>query len=619
MTASSVSPFPAPGLVVFGDPKLHTEGDLLALTFAADGNLWSVEEPGMVRRWDGTTGCQLEGCSVSDLEMLWQFSPDARSLASASDDVALWDPVTGEVSAAFAATSWVTALAFSRDSRMLATGHDDGAVRCWEVPTRRLVREFQCREEAVSALAFSPDGSRLAAAGEDRVIDLWDWTQAKLAGNLTGHTDRIPALAWHPDGRHLVSAGWDNAAWVWDTKTGQPVFILNPHISQVTALAFASTGEQLATGDAAGMVYVWEFAARKVRHVLKGDDQDIRCLAFSPDGCRLAAGSASRVIQLWDARSGLVLFGSDIPGSFPTRIALSPNGKRLVSTGRRTLRLWDTGDAQGPEGEKSAGARILHPGEAHTVAYSPDGRSIATGGDDYVIRIWDAQTGARTKTLEGQDGPVTSLVFAPDGNTLASASSQGGGVWVWDVGTGEPLLLVPDALDGCTVQSLAFLPGGKLLAAGGIDWLATGGSDGAACVWDLVERCEVATFAGGTTCLAVHPSGRWLSAASLVRSICLWDLSTHELVTEVIGPEDTVNALAFSPDGRWLACGGDDRILRLWPMEEDQVIADALVEVPLDTQINSLCFAPDSRFLYTGNGNTTCYRLNLASQDRRVT
>jgi WD40 repeat protein len=112
MTATSVPSSPAPGLVVFGDPKLHTDGNLHALSFAPDGALWSVEEPGMVRRWNAETGRQVCCYLVSDLEMLWQFSQDARYLASASDDTALWDAVSGEILAAFSGSSWVTALAF---------------------------------------------------------------------------------------------------------------------------------------------------------------------------------------------------------------------------------------------------------------------------------------------------------------------------------------------------------------------------------------------------------------------------------------------------------------------------------------------------------------------------
>src|SRR5262249_47477919 len=150
----------------------------------------------------------------------------------------------------------------------------------------------------------------------------------------------------------------------------------------------------------------------------------------------------------------------------------------------------------------------------HVLAYSPDGRRLA-GGIDTAVSLWEAATGRPLAVLDGPEEPVTALAFAPDGLTLASAGASGLAVWLWRVDDGMPVRVVPDARDGCTVEWLAFHPRGRLLAVGGIDWLATGGSDGAVSVWDIEGRHEVATLAGGTTSIAFHPSGKRLAAASL--------------------------------------------------------------------------------------------------------
>ena len=168
-------------------------------------------------------------------------------------------------------------------------------------------------------------------------------------------------------------------------------------------------------------------------------------------------------------------------------------------------------------------------------------------------------------------------------------------------------MLIPDALGGCAIESLAFHPQGRLLAIGGIDWLATGGSDGGVSLWDIDERCEAQSFDGGSKAVAFDPTGRRLASASLERSIWLWDVETGQLVQELTGHEDTVTCLAYSRDGRWLASGGDDRTVSLW----DAASGALLAMTTLNTQIKGLAFSPDGRFLFTGNGNMTCYQLDV--------
>src|SRR5262245_49297898 len=204
----------------FGAPTLHTDGALLALGITSEGVLWSIEEPNELRSWDLATRRQLSSRPLDESSAtLWAFNWAGRLLASASDEVTVYECASGAELANWSAGPWVTALAFQPGAAVLATGHDDGSVRIWDWADQRDLHDLDGHEQAISAIAFSRDARRLATAGEDRTVRIWDLATGRLVATLEGHTDRIPALAWHPDGKRLFSAGWDTTVRVWNTAT----------------------------------------------------------------------------------------------------------------------------------------------------------------------------------------------------------------------------------------------------------------------------------------------------------------------------------------------------------------------------------------------------------------
>jgi WD40 repeat protein len=336
-------------------------------------------------------------------------------------------------------------------------------------------------------------------------------------------------------------------------------------------------------------------------HVLQGHSAEVRALVFSPTGDRLASSGGDARIQLWRPETGQLLADSDADGRPGLAVLPGPGGDRLASLGQGTLHVWEvtTGKPVFPHEQ----ARRLE-----CLAASRDGHWLAVGGFDPPLRWWDTAANQPLPPPNGIRGPVAALAFSPSGDQLAVAGPGDGTVWLWNRSTGEPVLLIPAAADGCTIESLVFHPGGEWLACGGIDYLSTRGSDGAVCLWDLESRRCRLMLDGGVTQLAVHPSGRWLAAASLVGSVYVWDLTVEQMIFDLDGLLDGVQAVIFSPDGNWLIAVAGDPTLHIWNVLSGRPFAP----IDLETPGVALAFSSDGQSLFVGHGNGTCSEFALA-------
>jgi WD40 repeat protein len=583
----------------YGEPLFHTESEVLALRYAPDDTLWTIEEAGVLRHW-APDGRLLERDFLSDVEDAWAFNADATLLASGTSEIALWGTARAKELARVEAESWVTALAFSPDSQVLAAGHDDGRVSLWKVPGLTALGDLEGHEDGISALAFNADGTQLTTAGDDHRIRVWDVKKKSLVREWQGHTDRVPGLAWHPSGEFLISVGWDTTARVWEPGRDEPTMLLNAHSDQVNAVAVSPDGKLLACADSDFTIHVWDDPRHgRQKFVLNGHTDEIRALAFNPAGTRLASAGADRVVHIWDVTAGKLVAGPNPSARNSIAVAAST----LFTTGGNLLQAWDreSGQRAWPVADSEA---------VHFVATSPDGKLLATSGPTADVKVWDTAAKSVVQTLSHTKAPIGSPAFSADGTLLATASVSDGLLWVWKVGTPEAVLVIPEAADACTLESVAFHPNGKYVAVGGLDWLATSGTDGALCVWDLEARDKHLTLEAGVTAVAFDHTGRYLASGTFSQngqSVVVWDFEKQEKVFDLPGHHDRINAVAFSPDGSWLVSGGDDSTIRVWNVLTGRLA----VARQFDAAVQSLAFSPDGKYLFTGNGNTTAYRLEM--------
>lgn len=570
---TTIRPAPAPdtsGQPIrrrFGTPRFRADGDLHALAYAGDGSLLSVEDPGVLRHWSGN-GKARERAFLCDTVTLWSFSPSAIWLAGGGDELLVWEVEEQLLMARWDLPCWVTAVEFHPSGAMVATGHDDGSVRLWQPGISKPLAEIRGHGSAIASLAFHPRGELLATAGEDRVVRTWDLKRDKPGVKCVGHADRISFVAWQFGKFGLVSAGWDGSAYCWDAETGQCRGSVRGQYGDALVLAALSLdGNRLVAVEPGGVVNVWaapDDARPRLR--LRVPSDEIPAVTIRPDGTYLAVAGADRAIAVWDLDTGEAM--ADRTGAASSvDLCPRPNGYWLVQSGPAVgFRVWDLQGGDAPD-------LPMPPEPPVAVACSPDGSRIAAVAKSGEPMMWTVKNGHFIYPGEGAASALSALAFNADSTLLATACRAEGTAWLWDTTTCDPRLLIPEAADGCSVEAVAFHPDGRTLACGGIDWMQTGGTDGAVVLWDVPDRQRKQTIPHGATDLQFDAAGERLLLAGSGECVVVWDIARHAAATTFRGGRGTrVNAARFGPGEQFVVAGFDDGTLRAWALSTGETI-----------------------------------------------
>ncbi|HEV3343743.1 MAG TPA: sigma-70 family RNA polymerase sigma factor, partial [Pirellulales bacterium] len=321
----------------------------------------------------------------------------------------------------------------------LAASAGSGIVKLWDMAMGTLVRELPGHAHYWQTLSFSADGSLLASGGDDRIIRVWDVRTGRptlvIPAYRSGGSGPIMPfpIALTPDGKAVAGGCPNGQVILWDVDTGRERARLAPpdapqpgqndaSAQMIDTLAISPDGKWLTAASRSTGVQVWNLGERRLVHTIPNRSAWFQ-LAFSPDSRTLAwygrspqAGADSAGIQLWDVVGGHLR--ATISAARQGYLAFSPDGRRLASTGwDKKISLWDL------ESKHLLKAMTGHTDELHAVAFSPDGETIVSGGRDSAIRLWDAATGQ-----ERFGGPTMhwdramAVAVPPDGRTLITGS-----------------------------------------------------------------------------------------------------------------------------------------------------------------------------------------------------
>jgi WD40 repeat protein len=306
------------------------------------------------------------------------------------------------------------------------------------------LRTLDGNRQPVRSVAFTPDGKILAAGGgsdafsdeKTAELKLWDVASGKVRATLNGHKWCVWCVAITPDGKTMASAGSDGLVKLWDVRTGKATHTITAAKVPISALALSPDGKTLVY-PADNDLIVWDMTTRKPRATLQGLRFGARALTFGPDSKTLAAGSTDTLGRLWDVESGKLTAQLKGHTSWVKALVFRPDGKTLITAGAdKVVKVWDV--ESGKVRATFAGRKDEQLMEALSVALAPDGKTIAWGtyrfGDAKnigvqapaigLIKIWDMEAKRERDTLRGHTGAVWSVAFSANGKLLATASDD---------------------------------------------------------------------------------------------------------------------------------------------------------------------------------------------------
>lgn len=534
----------------------------------------------------------------------------------------------------FDATWPQEALAVDRDRNRFATGGWNATARIWDRTTGQVLHTLKHGGENVNSVAFSSNGLLLATGGNDPegAIQIWDAATGNRIKVINAHTDNVDdevlSVEFSQDGTRLLSSSYDNTARLWDVATGKELRKFVGHSWWVWSASFSHKEDRIVTASHDGTVIVWDVQTGKGMPAFTGHQGPVFSAVFSPDDKHVVSAGYDRRILAWspdelkqaDIRK---LISSDDSTSSSTNflafeghkdavrsVEFSPDGTTLLSASfDNTVRVWSFETTEALQTFRGHGGRV------NAALFIDDGRTLISASHDKTVREWSVADREEIVTLNGRalkghSDAILSATYSHDKDHASQivTSSRDRTARTWDAKTGKPLLTLDEGHSFLASNAL-FFPFGKHLLTAAVDNTAR--------IWDVSSGGQLVRLdgCGRGAAAAISRDGRWIATGGDDKSAQLWDgrqlldaaqlgqVKTGTPVKKLVGHTTEVTAVAFSPDNQIVATGDAKGHVKLWNVESGQL------EAKLDGQTRRI-----SAIAYIANGT----RILTASSDNTV-
>ncbi|KAJ7356491.1 WD40-repeat-containing domain protein [Mycena albidolilacea] len=459
---------------------------------------------------------------------------------------------------------------------------------------------FGRHRASVNCLAISPSRTKLASASEDTFVRIWDVEIGHCILEMAGHTAPVLSVAFSPDGSQLVSAAEDGSIRVWDvqSRTGLTLVQFVGHSGAVNSVIYTVDGERVVSGSRDGTIRIWSIESGQEEVKLNCVDP-VLCLSISPDGTTLVSGSANGFVQLWNIATHehtppIVFRLGD--KRLPTVVFLDAS-QIAIGCCKGEVHFWSTHDGL-------AEMRLHLSHYANSIAFSPDGSLVASGGGDGLIQICDASSGTLLGELDKHTMGVRSVVFSADSRRLFSASADGT-IRVWSLFDGSlPTLAPPDIHEPSSSRrkNLIFLPRARQSLSDGFVPISVPPSIHEPLSSSQEERRDF--HPKSVLSVAFSPDERWLVSTSGHSGVLVWDTKSGKCTGQLGAFALHLTSLSFHPKSTspTFACGLDKHVC-LWAWDSETWKQTAKLQGHTGrvncVQFSHVCF----RHLRTGPSN----------------